>query len=289
MSEPAIQLQAVGEATETMHGVAKQALEWVRVSEKRVAKAEARSEEARAELKERAMATLRKLGEEGRARLAAERGKRREAEARATRAEESRDRAEKAFEQLQQRAQLDREVLAGELVANRAEAGNSLAETVANLEREAERRARDAHEEVQLEADRRVAAAEQRAADAEAAANEAHETAVRLETEIDRRVMEGTEEVRREAEERVRKLVEKVEREAEEFARARAEDQLQAESSRIRQQAERREERARQVAEDEIKATANKAKREALAAADETAPAWARSESAVSTAGYRTF
>ena len=91
--------------------------------------------------------------------------------------------------------------------------------------------------------------------------------------------MEGTEEVRREAEERVRKLVEKVEHEAEELARARAEDQLQAESSRIRQQAERREERARRVAEDEIKATANKAKREALAAADETAPAWARSRS----------
>ena len=44
MSEPAIQLQAVGEATETMHGVAKQALEWVRVGEERVARAEARSE-----------------------------------------------------------------------------------------------------------------------------------------------------------------------------------------------------------------------------------------------------
>ena len=74
---------------------------------------------------------------------------------------------------------------------------------------------------------------------------ESHETAVRLETEIERRVMEGTEEVRREAEESVRKLVEKVEREAEEVARARAEEQLQAESDRIRSQAERREERAR--------------------------------------------
>jgi len=139
------------------------------------------------------------------------------------------------------------------------------------------------------EADRRIAAAEQRAADAEAAAAESHETAVRLETEIDRRVMDGTQEVRREAEESVRKLVEKVEREAEEAARARAEDQLRVESDRIRSQAERREERVREATEDEIKASASRAKREAQAAADETAPVWLRGESTASTAGYRTF
>ena len=41
MSEPAVQLQAVGEATERcVRGIAEQALEWVRVSEERVAEAE---------------------------------------------------------------------------------------------------------------------------------------------------------------------------------------------------------------------------------------------------------
>ena len=55
-------------------------------------------------------------------------------------------------------------------------------------------------------------------------------------------------------------------------------------------QAERREERARQAAEEEIKASANRARREALAAAEETAPAWARSDpAACSLLGYRTF
>ena len=129
---------------------------------------------------------------------------------------------------------------------------------------------------MQVEADRRVAAAEQRAVEAETAAAEAHETAVRLETEIERRVMEGSAEVRREAEESVRKLVEKVEREAEEAARARAEDQLQHESDRIRVQAQRREDRAREVGEGEIKASASKARREAQAAAEESAPTWLR-------------
>ncbi len=54
-------------------------------------------------------------------------------------------------------------------------------------------------------------------------------------------------------------------------------------------QAERREQRAREAAEEEIKASANKAKREALAAAEETAPTWAHSETPASTSGYRTF
>jgi len=69
MSEPARQLRAVGEATETMHGVAKQALEWVRVSERRVAEAEARADRVGAELKGRAMGTLRGVAAEARAKL----------------------------------------------------------------------------------------------------------------------------------------------------------------------------------------------------------------------------
>jgi hypothetical protein len=100
--------------------------------------------------------------------------------------------------------------------------------------------------------------------------------------------MQGTQDVRREAEERVAKLVEKVEGEAVEKAKVRAEDQLRAESERIRGQAEQREERLRRAADDEIKASAKKARREVLAAANDTAPAWARNESG-SGAGYRTF
>jgi len=64
-----------------MHGVAAQALEWVRVSERRVAEAEARAESVRAEVKELAMGTLRDVSSEARTRIAAERGTRRQAEA----------------------------------------------------------------------------------------------------------------------------------------------------------------------------------------------------------------
>src|SRR3954451_11248989 len=99
MGEPAVQLKAVGAATEELHETAKQALEWVRISEERVAAAEARAERVHAEVKQRAMGTLRKMGEEGRERVTAERERRKEAEARASRAEAARDRAEKAFEQ----------------------------------------------------------------------------------------------------------------------------------------------------------------------------------------------
>src|SRR3954454_21125751 len=111
MGEPAVQLKAFGAATEELHETAKQALEWVRVSEERVARAEARNEEVRAEIKQRAMETLRKLGEEGGERIANERGGRRQAEGRANRAEADQDRAEKSFEQAQQRSQVDREAL----------------------------------------------------------------------------------------------------------------------------------------------------------------------------------
>ena len=99
MTDPAVQLSGVSEATDEMRGIAGQALEWVRVSEERVAAAEARAERVHAELKQRAMETLRKIGDEGRARVAAEREKRVAAERRAGGAEQARDRAEKAFEE----------------------------------------------------------------------------------------------------------------------------------------------------------------------------------------------
>jgi hypothetical protein len=289
MSEPARQLRAVGEATQTMHGVAQQALEWVKVSEERAAAAEARSEKVRAELKQRAMETLRGISAEARKRIAAERQAREQVEANLAAAEQGRelaeqgrDRSEKSFEDLQQSSQAEREKLIAHATAARKAAEKTAADAVAGVDREIAIKVAAAREEAEAEADRRVA-------HAAAAAAEAHESSVRLETEIERRVMEGTEDVRREAHDSVRKLVEKVEREAEEAARARAEEQLRVESDRIRVQAQRREERAREGAESEIKASASKAKREAQAAAEDTAPTWLRAESAASTAGYRTF
>jgi hypothetical protein len=289
MSEPAVQLKVVGAATAEMHETAKQALEWVRLSEERVAKAEARNEELRTELKERAMATLRKLSEEGRQRIAKEREQRKEAQGRASRAEAARDRAERSFEQLQQQTQVDRESIATELSETRAESERAVAKAVEQAEETLAGQHKEALDRANLEADQRVAAAEQRAAEAEARAAEAHELAVRLEAEIEERVMQGTEDVRREAEERVRGLVEKVEGEAAEKARARAEEALKAESDRIRAQAEQREERVRQAAEEEIKASTSRARREVLAAADATAPSWSRREATSSGSGYRTF
>jgi golgin subfamily B member 1 len=296
MGEPAIQLRAVRETTGEIRGVAEQALEWVRVSESRVAEAEkslaeaeARASTVRAELKERAMATLGKLSEEGKERFDAERQKRRQAEARASRAEAARDRAEKAFEGAQRSATADREALVEQVAAAKGESEQAMALAVKRTEAAASKRAGEVLAEARAEADRRVAAAEQRAADAEAAAAEAQRVAVTIEAEIEERVMQGTVEVRREAEERVRHLVEKVEGEAEEHARTRAEEQLQAESDRIRAQAEQREARVRRAAEDEIKASAKRARREILAVADESAPTWSRSEPTGSGAGYRTF
>jgi hypothetical protein len=285
MAEPAVKLNSVTEATEEIHGVAKQALEWVRISEARVAEAE----KARDEIKVRAKAALGKIGEEGRERIAAERDKRRAVELRVAHAEEGRDRAEKAFERAMKRAEADREAITTQMTAGKAQADQAQARAVKRTEEEASQRTGEVLAQAQAEADRRVAAAEQRAAEAEAHAEEAHQLAVRLESEIEERVMQGTEDVRREAEERVRKLVEKVEGEATEKARERAEEQLKAESERIRGQAEQREERLRHAAEDEIKASAKRARREVLAAADETAPAWARNEASASGAGYRTF
>jgi hypothetical protein len=128
MSEPAVRLEAVAEAADEMRGIAGQALEWVRVSEERVAEAEARAdraeaeaeqrvERARAELKQRAKETLKKLGEEGRERIASERTRRRAVEGRVAAAEEARDRAEKAFESERRSDRADREALAAEMIA----------------------------------------------------------------------------------------------------------------------------------------------------------------------------
>jgi colicin import membrane protein len=292
MSEPAVQLRGVSEATDEMRGIARQALEWVRVSEERVARAEARAEQVHAEVKQRAMETLRKIGEEGRTRVAAEREKRVAAENRAEQAEDARRRAEKAFEQLRRSDQADRDAAAAEMLAFKERTEQKLAETVKRLDAESERQAKQAADAVRADADARVAAAEQRAAEAEARAEESQALAVRLEAEIDERVMQGTEEVRRQAEDRVRDLIAKFEGEAREAARARAKDQLEAESERIRRQAEQREERARQTADEEIKASTNRARREALAAAEQTAPSWGEHHetpppSPIS--GYRTF
>src|SRR3954449_6772372 len=73
MGEPVRQLQQVGEATRAMRGVADQALEWVRVSEERVAAAEKRADEVKDQVKERAMLTLRRVSAEAREKIAAER------------------------------------------------------------------------------------------------------------------------------------------------------------------------------------------------------------------------
>jgi hypothetical protein len=285
MAEPAVKLNGIADASEQMRGVAKQALEWVRQSEARVAAAEKDA----AEIKGRAKATLARLGEEGRERIVAEREKRRLAEVRVKRAEEGRDRAEKAFERARKQAEAEREAATTEMTSLRAQTEDTVARAIKRTEELASKRTGEVLEKAQAEADRRVAAAEQRAAEAEARAEESHRIAVRLEAEIEERVMQGTVDVRREAEERVSRLVEKVEGEATEKARARAEEQLQAESERIRGQAEQREERLRLAAEEEIKASAKRARREVLAAAGETAPTWSRNEASSSGAGYRTF
>jgi hypothetical protein len=296
MSEPAVKLDAVGEATDEIRGIASQALEWVRVSEERVAEAEGQvasaeaiAEHVNAELRERAKEAVRRLGAEGRERIAGERDKRRAAEGRAKQAEDARDRAEKAFEQSQERDRADRETIAAEMIVLKERNEQERLEVVKRHDAEAERRLAQAVREAREEADGRIAAAEQRAAEAEAEAEEARAIAVKIEAEIEERVMQGTEEVRREAEERVTKLVEKFEGEAEELARNRAQDHLQAESDRIRQQAGQREERARRAAEEEIKASASRARREAAAAAAETAPSWAPQDERPRVSGYRTF
>src|SRR3954449_9208592 len=118
MSEPARELQQVGEATRAMRGVADQALEWVRVSEGRVAAAEKRADEVKDQVKQRALLALRKVSAEARERIAAEHKARSEADVRASAAEAARDRAERAFEVLQQRSQRERE----EIVAKSSQA-----------------------------------------------------------------------------------------------------------------------------------------------------------------------
>ena len=161
-----------------MHGVAEQALEWVKVCEERVAAAEARAEQVREELKERAMGTLRERLRRGRAKRlgapSARRGCR--AEAKVAAAEAARDRAEKAFEELQRSA---RRPSARRSSPRRATAARAPRREASEAAEAATRRSRSrsrrrgrpqARERIEAEADRRVAAAEQRAAEAEAAA-----------------------------------------------------------------------------------------------------------------------
>ena len=77
----------------------------------------------------------------------------------------------------------------------------------------------------------------------------------------------------------------------EEIARARAEEQLQAESERIKQQAQRREERARAATEEEVRASVSRARREVQAAAlgRRPEPGSRRQPKQQSPAGYRTY
>src|SRR3954447_8625219 len=128
MSEPARQLQQVGEATRAMRGIADQALEWVRVSEERVAAAEQRTEAVKGQVKERALLTLRKVSAEARGRIAVERKARTEAEARVAGAEAARDRAEQSFEELQRSAQAEREGIVPTASQARSAAEQSAAE-----------------------------------------------------------------------------------------------------------------------------------------------------------------
>src|SRR5262245_54733538 len=120
MSDPARQLRVVGEASQTMHGVAQQALGWVRVSEERVAAAEARTEKIREKMKERALETVKGFSEQARERVATEREARKQAEAKLGGAEAGRDRAEKAFEDLQRSSESEREKLVAQATEARA-------------------------------------------------------------------------------------------------------------------------------------------------------------------------
>ena len=116
-----VQLDGVSEATDEMRGIAKQALEWVRVSEERVAEAEGRAEarpgddagaERRAGPGRAQAAGDGDLEEDRRGGPRADRRRAREApsaEGASPAAEQARDRAEKAFEQARQRDQADRE------------------------------------------------------------------------------------------------------------------------------------------------------------------------------------
>jgi colicin import membrane protein len=182
MSEPVRQLKQVGEATRAVRGVADQALEWVRVSEERVAAAEKRADEVRDKAKAGALLTLRKVTAEAREKIAAERKARVEAESRIAAAEAARDRAECGFEELQRHSQREREEIvaetsraretaeqaAGEARAEaeravataRAAAEETIAEERRASEQEFKERLEEARQEIQAEADKRIAAAE---------------------------------------------------------------------------------------------------------------------------------
>src|ERR1700760_4593176 len=105
MSEPARQLKAVREANRDMHAVAAQALEWVKVSEARVAAAEESAAKVRAELKGRAMKTMREMSAQARRQIDAAKQGQATAEAKLAAAETGRDRAERSFEELRRTSQ----------------------------------------------------------------------------------------------------------------------------------------------------------------------------------------
>ena len=150
MSDPARQLRAVGEANQAVQGVAGQALEWVRLSEQRVKDAEARADGVRDQLKDRAMETLRKVSEEAKSRIAAEREGRQYARqcAQCRREREAREVAQ---------AEADRRVAAAEQRAAEAEAAAAEAhETAVRLETEIERRVMEGTEDVRREAEESI-------------------------------------------------------------------------------------------------------------------------------------
>ena len=245
------------------------------------------------ELKERAMETLRKLGDEGRERIAAERdaaqGRRGAAPtARRRRATGPRRPSSRRAARPTRRP---RGAGRGDDRAQGAIRSRTLAEPLKRLRSaEAEKRPAEAIDRGPRAAPTAaVAAAEQRAAEAEAAAEEARRIAVRIEAEIEERVMQGTEDVRREAEERVRAAGREVRGRSRGDGPAPApRTRCEAESDRIRKQAEQREERARRAAEDEIKASAGTgAARSAWPAAEETAPSWAERTSSRAPPGQR--
>ena len=227
------------------------------------------------------MATLRKLGDEGRERIAAEREQAQEAEARATRAEDARDRAEKASSRRRPNAQGDREALAVELSIGARSRSREVAGGGRRARRSAKRRQR--HDEALRpgQARGRPARGRGRAARGRSRGRRRpRRTSLRYAWRP--RSRSGSCRAPRTCAARpmsaFASLVEKVEGEATEMARARAEEALKAESERIRAQAEQREDRVRR----RPRTRSRRAPRGRVARSwprpMQTAPSWARRE-----------
>ena len=313
MSEPARQLKAVREANRDMHAVAAQALEWVKVSEARVAAAESAADTVRDELKERAMKTLREMSAQARKQIEA--------------AKEAQAAAESKLARRRDRARSGREILREPAadVAGRARAdprqglrsggrrrlqgrGGRVAGEARNRGRRVRRGARGRGGESRASGPRSTAGSRRRACGSRPTPTNASPksssgppnrrppprppTTPRSSSRPRSRSGSWKGPRRSAARPRraSRRLLERVEREAEESARARAEDQLQAESERIKQQAQRREERARAATEEEIRSSVNRARREVQAAAEDDGPTWLQSQPKPQrSAGYRTY